>query len=85
MPSFAATASLRVIILTNAWRLSTFTIHVCTLPKVVKIARNSSSEDLQIDQTEITRFQVTNLRYTTDEESPTKYLMDVSPASWFEV
>lgn len=46
IPVFAAIASPRVIILTNAWRLSTLTMHVWTWPNAEKIARKSSSEDL---------------------------------------
>ncbi len=44
--SLAFTASLRVSILTKAWRLSLFTMHVWTVPKRLKIFRSSASEQL---------------------------------------
>lgn len=49
------TASLRVSILMNAWRLSLFTIQVCTLPHCPKMPRNSCSEHLF--HVNITNFQ----------------------------
>lgn len=42
----AFSASLRVNIFTNAWRLSLLTMHVCTVPKRPKMLRSSASEQL---------------------------------------
>lgn len=46
MPSLAIMASLRVSILTNAWRFSTLTMHVWTSPNAEKMPRKTSSDDL---------------------------------------
>ena len=85
MAAFAASASLRKNILTKAWRLSLFTMHVCTWPKRLNIWRNSLSAHLILKCLSTVRHPgggnveggmhlLHNLRYTAHEESTTVYL-----------
>lgn len=78
MPSFARTASSRVIILTKAWRLSVLTMHVWTLPNAKKIARKSSSEDLRTVNTLFVDNEGSYLRDPTDKQCSTQYCRLVS-------
>ena len=72
--------SWRVIILTNAWRLSVLTMQVCTTPNSVKIPRSFSSEHLPIRKRKFGNWIVEccYLRDSTHKQSPTQYCIRIS-------
>ena len=72
MAAFAASASLRLVILTKAWRLSRLTMHVCTSPCRAKMLRSSLSGHLILGSVACSMLRNTReiyVRDTTNEQS----------------